>query len=153
LQNNLSDFSIVLLFIVGAVMFLLIGLLIAKIIRPNKPNLEKLSSYESGEEPLGDAWNKFNIRYYTIALIFVLFEAELIFLFPWGIISAHPDLAHETNKQWNNFAFVEMLIFVVILALGLAYAWANGYIDWVKPQPQSSDFKQVVPEEIYEKYQ
>jgi NADH-quinone oxidoreductase subunit A len=132
-------------------MFLLVGLLVAKIIRPNNPNPEKLSSYESGEEPMGDAWNKFNIRYYTIALIFVLFEAELIFLFPWAVISAQSDLARETSRQWNFFAFLEMLIFVGILALGLAYAWRNGYIDWVRPTPKTSDFKQVVPKEMYEK--
>ncbi len=151
MQTNLSDFGIVLIFIIGGILFLNIGLLVAKLIRPNKPNAEKLSTYESGEEAIGNAWNKFNIKYYTIAIIFILFEVEMIFLFPWATVFGNTELQGTTENAWGWFSLIEMAIFVGILILGLAYAWANGYIDWVKPDVKPSDFKSAIPKSFYDK--
>ena len=148
---SLTPFGTILIFILGGLSFLLIGLLAARILRPSKPNAKKLTSYESGEDAIGNAWNKFNIRYFTIALIFILFEVELVFLFPWATIFAHKELINQTNELWGWFSLLEMAIFVGILVLGLAYAWAKGYIDWVKPNAKSSDFKPVVPKSMYDK--
>jgi NADH-quinone oxidoreductase subunit A len=150
-QSYISEFGEVLLFLVGGVVFLLISLLVAKLIRPNRPNEQKLSTYESGEEPISSAWTQFNIRFYIVALIFILFEVELIFLFPWATVFSRKELIDETNGLWGWFSFAEMVIFILVLALGLAYAWVNGLLDWVKPEQKPSDFKSNVPKEFYDK--
>jgi NADH-quinone oxidoreductase subunit A len=150
-QMYLSEFGEVLLFIIGGALFVLISLLMSKLIRPNRPNAQKLTTYESGEEPISTAWTQFNIRFYIVALIFILFEIELVFLFPWATIFAREDLIKETNGLWGWFSFVEMIIFILVLALGLAYAWVNGLLDWVKPEQKPTDYKSVVPKQLYDK--
>ena len=150
-QGYISEFGEVLLFLVGGVVFLLISLFVAKLIRPNRPNAQKLATYESGEEPISSAWTQFNIRFYIVALIFILFEVELIFLFPWATVYSRKELIDETNGWWGWFSFAEMVIFILVLALGLAYAWVNGLLDWVKPEQKPSDFKSNVPKELYDK--
>ena len=149
-QPYISEFGEVLLFLIGGVVFLLFSLFVARLIRPHRPNSQKLATYESGEEPIGLAWTQFNIRFYIVALIFILFEVELIFLFPWATIYSRNELIHETNGLWGWFSLIEMLIFILVLALGLAYAWVNGLLDWVKPEQQSTDFKSHVPKELYD---
>ena len=150
-QGSISEFGEVLLFLIGGILFLLITFLVSKLIRPNRPNSQKLSTYESGEEPIGTAWTQFNIRFYIVALIFILFEVELVFLFPWATVFARKELIQETNGLWGWLSFTEMLIFIFVLALGLAYAWVNGLLNWVKPDQKPSDFKSVVPKELYDK--
>ncbi len=150
-QGYISEFGEVLLFLIGGVVFILVAFLVSKLIRPNRPNAQKLSTYESGEEPISSAWTKFNIRFYIVALIFILFEVELVFLFPWATVFARKELIDETNGLWGWFSFVEMLIFIFVLVLGLAYAWVNGLLDWVKPEQEPSDFKSHVPKEFYDK--
>ena len=149
-QSSVSEFGEVLLFLIGGVVFLLIALLVAKLIRPSRPNPQKLATYESGEEPISSAWTQFNIRFYIVALIFILFEVELVFLFPWATVYSRKELIDETNGLWGWFSFVEMVIFILVLALGLAYAWVNGLLDWVKPEQKPSDFKSNVPKELYD---
>lgn len=147
----LSEFGEVLLFIIGGFFFIIGPLVLSKLVRPHRPNAEKLATYESGEEPVGGAWTQFNMRFYIIALIFLLFEVELVFLFPWATVFAKKELIQETEGVWGWFTLVEMVIFVVILALGLAYAWVNGYLEWVKPDPQPTKYKSNVPKELYDK--
>ncbi|GAB4055827.1 NADH-quinone oxidoreductase subunit A [Spirosoma litoris] len=153
----LSDFGILLLFIVGAFAFIAIVLFIARLLRPNKPNVEKNSTYESGEEPVGNANIQFNIRFYVVALVFVLFDVELVFLFPWATVFGQAQLIKETGGLWGWFALGEVTLFVIILSLGLAYVWVKGYLDWVKPQPKVPTVETKVPAELYrkvnEKYQ
>ena len=149
---EISGFGTVLLFIVGATLFVMATLLVSKLIRPNRPTEEKLTTYESGEEPSGSAWGKFNIRFYVIALVFLLFEAELVFLFPWATVFGDEELIQETNGLWAQFSFVETMIFVGILAVGLAYVWANGMLEWVRPKPKGSNFKSKIPPEVYEEF-
>lgn len=147
----LSEFSEVLLYIVTGVLFVLVALLVSRFVRPNRPNSEKLSSYESGEEPVGAAWTQFNTRFYVIALVFLLFEVEIVFLFPWATIFADKDLIAETQGAWGWFALLEMLVFIVVLAIGLAYAWVNGHLNWVNPDPRPSQFESKVPRSYYDK--
>lgn len=146
----LSDFGIILLFILGAFAFVATVLFVARLLRPNRPNVEKNSTYESGEEPVGNANVQFNIRFYTVALVFVLFDVELVFLFPWATVFGQARLIDATNGLWGWFALTEALLFVVILALGLAYVWAKGYLDWVKPQPKIPTMETKVPPRLYE---
>jgi NADH-quinone oxidoreductase subunit A len=120
-------------------------------IRPNRPNPEKLSHYESGEEAIGSAWAQFNIRFYIVAIIFLLFEVEIIFLFPWAIVFAKKDLIEQTNGLWGWFAVIEAVIFIAVLALGLIYAWVKGHLDWIKPEPRPTPHQSPVPKEYYQK--
>jgi len=150
--QNISEFGKILLFLIGGTLFVVIALLVSRVIRPHRPNPEKLATYESGEEPQGTAQIQFNIRFYILALIFLLFEVEIIFLFPWATILAKEDLMIQTEGTWGIYSFVEMLIFIAILALGLAYAWVNGHLDWVKPNPKPSELNSPVPKEIYEQF-
>jgi NADH-quinone oxidoreductase subunit A len=146
----ITEFGQVLLMIIGGLLFLMMTMLVAKIIRPNKPNLHKLSTYECGEEPVGDAWGQFNIRFYIIALVFVLFDVELVFVFPWATVFGNKQLIQETNGAWGWFSLIEMMIFLGILVLGLAYVWVKGYLNWVKPEQKLPDFKSPVPRNLYE---
>ncbi|HEV7349095.1 NADH-quinone oxidoreductase subunit A [Telluribacter sp.] len=146
----LSDFGIIFLFILAAVVLVSLMLGIARLLRPHKPNEEKLSTYESGEEPYGNANIQFNVRFYVVALIFVLFDVELTFLFPWAVVFGNEDLIQQTNGQWGWFALAEMTVFVGMLVLGLAYAWAKGYLDWVRPTPRVPEVESPVPASMYE---
>jgi len=151
-MNEVSGFGVVLLFIAGGGAFTLITLLAGRILRPNRPNKGKLTTYESGEEPSGIAWAQFNVRFYMVALVFLLFEAELVFLFPWAIVFGKEDLVKETDGLWASFTMVETFIFIGILALGLAYVWAKGMLEWVKPNPKPTDFKSKIPSGTYSKF-
>lgn len=151
-QEYISGFGEVLLFIVGGAVFVIISLFVSSLIRPSRPNAEKLSTYESGEEPVTAAWTQFNLRFYVVALIFLLFEVELIVLFPWATVFSRQDIIKETNGLWGWFSLLEMIVFIVVLALGLAYAWANGFLDWIKPTPEPTEYKSPVPGEMYDKF-
>lgn len=146
----LSDFSIILLFILAAFAFITVVLFVARLLRPNRPNVEKNSTYESGEEPVGNANVQFNIRFYVVALVFVLFDVELVFLFPWATVFGQQRLINATGGLWGRFALTEATLFVVILAIGLAYVWAKGYLDWVKPQPKLPTMETKVPRHLYD---
>ncbi|CAN5301134.1 NADH-quinone oxidoreductase subunit A [soil metagenome] len=148
-ETQLSAFGTIFLFIAGAIIFVIGGLITAFLLRPQRPNFEKLTTYECGEDPTGTAWGQFNVRFYVIALIFILFEVELIFLFPWATVFGQRSLIEATGGLWGWFSLFEMFIFIFLLALGLAYVWAKGYLDWVKPQVQIPHFKSVVPLELY----
>lgn len=147
---NVTNFAIVGIFIAGAVVFLAVALFLSKIIRPNKPNKEKLTAYESGEQPMGDAWGTFNNKYYIIAIVFLLFEVELMFLFPWAVVFDHPELQDQSNENWGWFSLAEMGVFLGVLVLALAYAWKNGLLDWVKKTENTVQFPSKIPKELYE---
>lgn len=150
---EISGFGTVLLFIVGGLGFLMVTLMIGKFLRPNRPTPEKQIIYESGEEPSGTAWGQFNVRFYVIALIFLLFEAELVFLFPWATVFGDEKLIQETDGLWARFSMIETFIFIGILLVGLAYVWGNGMLEWVRPRPTSSDYKSKIPDTAYAKFE
>lgn len=147
---EISGFGTVLLFIVGGFIFVLLSLAFSMLVRPSRPNPEKLSTYECGEEPAASAWGMFNVRFYIVALIFLLFEVELIFLFPWATVFGQKELIAATNGAWGWFAFAEMAIFVGILGLGLVFAWAKGYLEWERPLVKPAHIKSVAPENLYQ---
>jgi NADH-quinone oxidoreductase subunit A len=149
IPGQVSEFGGILLFIIGGTLFVLLAMTVARLLRPNRPNEEKLTSYECGEEAVGSAWGPFNVRFYIIALIFILFDIELVFLFPWAIVFGQKELIGATNGLWGWFALAEMAIFIVILAAGLAYAWAKGYLDWIRPEIQPAKFESKVPTHLY----
>ena len=149
-ENYFSAFGEVLLFIIVGIIFIDVTLFVSRLIRPHRPNPEKLSTYESGEEAIGSSWPQFNIRFYIIALIFLLFEVEIVFLFPWSTVFANKELIRETSGAWGWFSLIEMVVFILVLALGLAYAWKNGHLDWVKPNPKPTEFSSPVPKSHYD---
>lgn len=145
-----SDFGTLLIFLIGGAVFILIGLFVAKILRPHRPNAEKLATYECGEEAVGNSWVQFNSRFYVIALIFIIFDVELAFMFPWAVVFGNRALNEATDGVWGYFALAEMVIFICILALGLAYAWVKGHLDWIKPKPIIPVSHSPVPESLYQ---
>jgi NADH-quinone oxidoreductase subunit A len=122
----LTDFARVLLFLLAGVVFVAIGLLLAWLLRPHRPYPSKNTTYECGEVPVGDTRVRFNIRFYVIALIFLIFDVEVVVLFPWALV----------YQQLGWFAFIEMVVFLAILFVGYAYVWRNGDLDWDKPSPR-----------------
>jgi len=105
---------------IGAALLMAGGMLgLGRLIRPNRPQPEKYITYEAGSDPIA-GWGQSNIRYYVYALLFVMFDVEAVFIFPWAV--------HLEALGW--FAVIEMIVFVLILALGLVYAWRKGVLRW-----------------------
>ena len=118
-----EDFSPILIFILLAIALVVLPLILQSLMSPkdNKGG-DKLLSYECGELPEGSAWVKFNIRFYIIALIFIIFDVEVIFMFPWAVVF----------QDLGLLAFIEMMLFLLILLVGFAYVWVKGDLDWVR---------------------
>ena len=116
------DFGTILFATLVGIILVAVPLLISKLVAPANKTREKLDTYECGEEVEGSAWLQFNIRFYVIALIFLIFDVEVVFLFPWAVVF----------KDMGIVALVEMGIFLTILLVGLAYVWVKGDLDWVK---------------------
>ena len=120
-------FANVLLFTATAILFVFGSLLGGKFLRPNAPTREKSMIYECGEKPIGQAWFNFNPRFYLVALVFVIFEVEIAFMYP---VASVYRLFIERGQ--GLLAFAEIFVFVAILSVGLAYVWAMGDLEWVK---------------------
>jgi NADH-quinone oxidoreductase subunit A len=130
----LTEFGRALIFLIVGVLFVAIGLATAWLLRPHRSYPSKRTTYECGETPVGDTRMRFNIRFYVVALIFIIFDVEVVFLFPWALVYA--------GLGW--FAFVEMMVFLVILLVGFAYVWRNGDLDWDKPAPRIPRYERGV---------
>jgi NADH-quinone oxidoreductase subunit A len=110
------------------ILFLIFGTLLAvgalsvlgPLLRPNKPSAAKSTTYESGLNPVGDARARYNVRYYLYALLFVIFDVETVFLYPWAV----------EYHTLGVFGFVEMVLFIVLLVIGLVYAWRKKVLEW-----------------------
>ena len=116
-----DDNAIIGIFLLLGIGFVLFTFLIAKLLRPHRPSKIKLQSYECGEQLMGPSWIQYNVGYYIFALIFVIFDVEVVFLFPWAV----------AFRKLGLFALIEMFIFLAILIFGLAYAWKKGALKWV----------------------
>jgi len=110
--------------IVGLMSFVLV---LWKVLRPERLDEEKTTTYECGEEPVGSAWIQFNIRFYVFALIFIVFDVEAVFLLPWAVVF----------RELGPLAYVEGLVFIGILAVALAYVWRKGDLAWVRPEDKA----------------
>ncbi|WP_102348248.1 NADH-quinone oxidoreductase subunit A [Bacillus sp. Marseille-P3661] len=117
-QNN---YLIVVVFLLLGIILPVGALTFGRFLRPNKPSVEKQSTYESGVEPFQDSRVQFNVRYYIFALMFVIFDVETVFLYPWAV----------AYEKLGVFALIEMLIFVVMLIIGLIYAWKKKVLKWI----------------------
>jgi len=116
-----NNYVIVCIFLILGVLLPVVTVsIIGPLLRPKNPTPEKQTTYESGNIPVGESWVRFNVKYYIFALLFVIFDVETLFLYPW---------AAAYNKL-GLFALVEMVIFIVLLVIGLVYAWRKKVLEW-----------------------
>ena len=108
------------IFVLFAVVFPLLPIVLAYFVAPKKPSPIKNASYECGLEAEGDSWIQFRVQYYIFALLFVIFDVETVFIYPWAV----------SFQRLGLFAFVEMILFIAILAVGLVYAWRKNLLEW-----------------------
>jgi NADH-quinone oxidoreductase subunit A len=120
-RSYFSQYLTIGLFLVVSVGLVMGTLQLARLVRPKVPSYEKYTTYESGIDPIGQGWTQSNVRYYIFALLFVVFDVEAVFLFPWAIVF----------EGLGTQALVEMVIFIVILALALLYAVRKKVLDWL----------------------
>ena len=116
---NLSYFYVFAFFAVGAG-FVTLLLAVSRLVAPRKPSIEKARTYESGEEPVGQAWGRYPSHFYVFGLLFVVFDVEVIFLIPWAVLLR--------SLSWSGL--IEMVVFIFILAVGLVYAWRKQVLRW-----------------------
>ena len=127
----LFQFANVLIFLFVAMAFVGVVLLMGRLLRPSSYDTIKSTTYECGEKPVGSGWVNYNSRFFLIALIFLIFEVEVVFIVPVA----------KVFRDWlaqgqGMLAMVEILVFVIILFVGLLYAWVKGDLDWIKPTPE-----------------
>lgn len=132
------QFGNVLVFTVLALFLAAFHLALGSFLRPANPEARKLTTYECGEPPTGSAWINFNIRFYLIALVFVIFDVEVAFIYPVAVVFRDWVL-----KGQGLFALTEILLFLGILAVGLVYVWAKRDLEWVKRVPQAESAEQL----------
>jgi NADH-quinone oxidoreductase subunit A len=155
LSNERIAFLHISLTIIGAILFVIGGTCISIWLRPHKPYVEKLTTYESGTVPVGNAWGAINSRLYVIGLVFILFELETILLFPWATVWAAEELQQVTdNIMWTLYMAMLGTFFILVLGIGLVYAVVKGrLVDFytiVNPN-QSAAVNSKVPLSYYEK--
>jgi NADH-quinone oxidoreductase subunit A len=120
----LTQHASVLVFFLTIAGLLAFTLVLWKLLRPQRRSEEKSRTYECGEEPVGNAWVQFNIRFYVFALIFLVFDVEAVFLLPWAVVF----------RDLGPLAYFEGLLFIGILVVALAYVWRKGDLAWVRPE-------------------
>ena len=131
----LTEFGKIFVFILTSILFVVIALVVAKIIRPSRPTFEKLTTYECGENPEGSPWVRFNIRFYVVALIFLIFDVEVVLLIPWALV----------YKQFGFIGYLVGAIFLILLGIGMAYEWRKGDLEWARPIIQEPVIKKNQP--------
>jgi NADH-quinone oxidoreductase subunit A len=119
-ETMLENYFPILLFILVGLGFGVVPMLAGKLLGPSRPDAEKLSPYECGFEAFEDARMKFDVRYYLVAILFILFDLEIAFLFPWAVVL----------EELGMFGFVSMMIFLGILVVGFVYEWMKGALEW-----------------------
>jgi NADH-quinone oxidoreductase subunit A len=122
----LESYFPILVFVLVGLVFGCVPILMGWLIGPNRPDSEKLSPFECGFEAFEDARIKFDVRYYLVAITFIIFDLEVAFMFPWAAIFKE----FVETESVKMFGFVEMFIFMGILIVGFVYAWAKGALDW-----------------------
>ncbi|CAG1770309.1 NADH-quinone oxidoreductase subunit A [uncultured bacterium] len=133
----MTEFGNIFAFIILALAFVGIGFFTSMLIRPKRPSAEKLTTYECGETPEGNSWIRFNIRFYVVALIFIIFDVEIVLLIPW--LMAYQSLGIE--------AYIIGAVFMILLGLGIVYEWKKGDLEWARPSVKPLHFDSPKPED------
>jgi NADH-quinone oxidoreductase subunit A len=130
------------LFVLFGAAFVLLNLAVGAVARPKAPNPEKSAIYECGEPSIGTSWVQFDLRFYIVALVFLIFDVEVALFYPWAVAyGSAADLARELGVERNvirQVALVDMLFFFGVLLVGFAYLWRFGYLDWVRSAATTS---------------
>ncbi len=129
----LTEFGKIFVFILTAALFVVVAIFVAQLLRPKRPTVEKLMTYECGENPEGSPWVKFNIRFYVVALIFLIFDVEVVLLIPWALV----------YKQLGIVGYLIGAIFLILLAVGMAYEWKKGDLEWARPKIKEPTLKEI----------
>jgi len=132
----LTEFGKIFIFMLIAILFTVVAIFVARLIRPARPTHEKLLTYECGEDTIGSPWVKFNIRFYVVALIFLIFDVEVVLLIPWALV----------YQQFGVGGFLVGFIFLFLLGLGMAYEWRKGDLEWIRPELKHSVLKKTKTE-------
>ena len=130
----LTEFGKIFVFIIVAMIFVVAVVFVAKLIRPARPTKEKLLTYECGEDIIGSPWVKFNIRFYVVALIFLIFDVEVVLLIPWALV----------YKGFGVGGFLVGGIFLFLLGLGMAYEWRKGDLEWARPKVEPPALNKIL---------
>jgi NADH-quinone oxidoreductase subunit A len=146
---QISEFGKILIFLIVGVVAIGGLFFVNRLLAPRNPNYEKLSTYECGEEPTGNAWLPFNSRFYVIALVFLLFDVEMVFVFPWATVFGNREII-ATDARWGWISLIEMFVFLGILILGLAYVWLKGDLNWIKPSVTLPQTDARIPQALYD---
>jgi NADH-quinone oxidoreductase subunit A len=143
-----TEFTPIFLFIVVAVFTAISMIVLSAILGPRKTTAVKQMPYESGMDPIGDARQRFDVRYYLVAIVFLLFDVELLFLYPWavaqysadipvvaavadpGVVASASPSAPGIPAEFRGLVFGEILVFIIVLAAAFAYAWRKGVFEW-----------------------
>lgn len=120
METIVSSYFPILVFMAIAIALASIMVLVPLLVAPKRPDSEKLSAYECGFEPFSDARGQFDVRFYLVAILFIIFDLEVAFLFPWAIVL----------KEIGMFGFWSMMIFLGVLTIGFIYEWKKGALDW-----------------------
>ena len=137
----LTEFGKIFIFMLVAMLFTVVAIFVARLIRPARPTHEKLLTYECGEDVIGSPWVKFNIRFYVVALIFLIFDVEVVLLIPWALV----------YQQFGFGGYLVGFIFLFLLGLGMAYEWRKGDLEWIRPEVKHSTLKKPeIKKEILE---
>lgn len=119
-----TNFVVISIFFILGIALPIVALMVGSWLRPHRPTKAKQITYESGVDPTGDSWVQFHVRYYLFALLFVIFDVEAVFLYPWAVV-------YDTLRaNLGLFALYEMLVFLFFLVVGLVYAWRKGVLEW-----------------------
>ena len=121
-MNVVNEWAFIGIFMILAPVFPALPIGAAALFRPRKPNVIKSQTYESGVETVGDTWVQFRVQYYIYGLVFLVFDVEMVFLFPWAVAYNRPEM--------GMFGFLAGLLFVFLLADALVYAWKKGALTW-----------------------
>jgi NADH-quinone oxidoreductase subunit A len=116
----LENYLPILIFLVMGALFGVVPLILGRLVAPHRPDSDKNSPYECGFEAFEDSRMKFDVRYYLVAILFIIFDLEIAFLFPWAVVL----------KQIGLFGFMAMVIFLTILVVGFIYEWKKGALEW-----------------------
>ena len=116
----LENYLPILIFLVMGAVFGIVPVVLGRLVAPHRPDSDKLSPYECGFEAFEDSRMKFDVRYYLVAILFIIFDLEIAFLFPWAVVL----------KDIGMFGFVSMVVFLTILVVGFIYEWKKGALEW-----------------------
>jgi NADH-quinone oxidoreductase subunit A len=145
IARNVDDMELLLsitIFLAFGAAFVFINLIVGGLVRPSAPNPEKSAVYECGEPSIGTSWVQFDLRFYLVALFFLIFDVEIALFYPWAVaFGSAAEFAQDagmTLVEYRQILFVNMLFFFFILVVGFAYEWRFGYLNWVRSAATTS---------------